>query len=87
MIVSIHSHRFVEEYDGLVAMGYSREVDECTITYYLQKFSDDAVMSLITKRMSREDLEALFDFITRLLKKYLTEEEYHRHFLKDDENP
>ena len=80
-----HTHRFVEEYDGLMGFGFSREVDEKTLTYYLQKFSDDQFMALIRGRMSQEDMEALFDFLTRMMKQYLTEEEYHRYFLKDEE--
>ena len=81
-----HSHRFVEEYDGFVGIGFSREVDESTLTYYLQKFSDDRLMALIRTRMSQSDMEALFDLLTRLMKQYLTEEEYHRHFLKDEQD-
>ena len=80
-----HTHLFVEEYDGLMGFGFSREVDEKTLTYYLQKFSDDQFMALIRGRMSDKDMEALFDFLTRLMKQYLTEEEYHRYFLKDEE--
>jgi hypothetical protein len=80
-----HSHLFVEEYDGLVGFGFSRDVDEHTLTYYLQKFSDDQFMETIRGRMSDTDREALFDMLTRLMKQYLTEEEYHRHFLKDEE--
>ncbi|MBW1945051.1 MAG: cytoplasmic protein [Deltaproteobacteria bacterium] len=79
-----HSHLFVEEYDGLVGFGFSRDVDEQTLTYYLQKFSDDQFMETIRGRMSDTDMEALFDMLTRLMKQYLTEEEYHRHFLKDE---
>jgi hypothetical protein len=79
-----HSHRFVEEYDGLVGFGFSRDVDENTLTYYLQKFSDDQFMETIRGRISDTDMEALFDMLTRLMKQYLTEEEYHRHFLKDE---
>jgi hypothetical protein len=79
-----HSHRFVEEYDGLVGFGASREEDETTVIYYLQKFSDDQLMALIRKRMSDEDLEELFNLIARLMKKHLTEEEYHTYFLKDE---
>ena len=79
-----HSHRFVEEYDGLVGFGFSRDVDENTLTYYLQKFADDQFMETIRGRMSDTDMEALFDMLTRLMKQYLTEEEYHRHFLKDE---
>ena len=80
-----HSHRFVEEYDGFVGIGFSREVDESTLTYYLQKFSDDDLMAVIRKRMSDSDIEALFDLLSRLMKQYLSEEEYHRFFLKDEE--
>jgi hypothetical protein len=80
-----HRHNFVEEYDGLAGFGLDRESDEATLTWYLQKFSDDSHMVLIRKRMSDEDLLALFDFLGRLLKKYLTEEEYHRTFLKDEQ--
>ena len=79
-----HSHEFVEEYDGLVGFGFDRKVDELTLTYYLQKFSDDEHMTLMRARMSDSDMEELFNFLTRLLKKYLTDEEYHSHFLKDE---
>ena len=79
-----HTHKFVEEYEGLVGFGLDREGDEHTITYYLQKFSDDAHMALMRERMSEEDLEKLFDLLTYLLKRYLSEEEYHSYFLKDE---
>jgi hypothetical protein len=82
--MSKHSHKFVEEYDGLVGFGFSREVDEHTLTYYLQKFSDDQLMALIRGRISDEDMEELFNLMGRLLKEYLNDEEYHRYFLKDE---
>jgi hypothetical protein len=82
-----HSHRFVEEYDGLVGFGFNREVDEHTLTYYLQKFSDDQLMGLIRGRMSPSEMEELFDFLNRLMRNYLTDEEYHLYFLKDEEEP
>jgi hypothetical protein len=81
-----HTHRFVEEYDGLVGFGLNRKVDEYTLTYYLQKFSDDFLMALIRRRISQSDMEALFDLLTRLMKEYLSETEYHRYFLKDEED-
>ena len=79
-----HTHQFVEEYDGLVGFGLDRKSDEATIIYYLQKFSDDTLISLLRERMSDEDMTRLFDLLTYLLKKHLTEAEYHSHFLKDD---
>jgi len=78
-----HTHRLVEDYDGFVGFGLSREVNEYTITYYLQKFSDDHLMALIRTRMSDSDIEALFDIVTRLMKQHLTDEEYHQYFLKE----
>lgn len=78
-----HSHRFVEEYDGFIGFGLDRETDENTIQVYLQKFSDDQLMGTILRRMTDEDLEALFEMVARMLRRYLTEEEYHRLFLKD----
>ncbi len=80
-----HSHNFVEEYDGLVGFGLDRETDEYTLTYYLQKFSDDRLMALIRGRMSDSELEELFDLIARLMKTNMSEEEYHKYFLKDGE--
>ena len=79
-----HSHQFVEEYDGLVGFGLSREGDEFTLTYYLQKFSDDELMALIRGRMSDHDMEELFTLLGRLLKTYLSDEEYHEYFLRDE---
>jgi hypothetical protein len=78
-----HSHRFVEEYDGPVAFGMDRETDKATLTWYLQKFSEDEHMALIRERMSDEDMAMLFDLLGGLLKRYLSEEEYHGKFLKE----
>jgi len=85
--MTAHSHDFVEEYDGLVGFGYDRETDENTLVYYLQKFSDDHLMDRLKKRMTGEELEELFFFLSRLLKKHLSEDEYHRYFLKDSHHP
>lgn len=79
-----HTHDFVESYQGLVGYGADRETDENTLIYYLQKFSDDRFMSLITKRMTNEEMLELFDLLNRLLKNHLEEAEYHGVFLKDD---
>ena len=79
-----HSHEFVETYDGLVGFGADRRTDECTIIYYLQKFSDDRLMKQLVGRLTDAELEEIFNLVNRLLKAHLTEPEYHRLFLKDD---
>ena len=78
-----HSHDFVDTYTGLVGLGADRETDEKTIIYYLQKFSDDVLIKVLTQRMTAAELEEIFNLISRLLKNHLTENEYHRLFLKE----
>ncbi|CAB1061757.1 hypothetical protein D1BOALGB6SA_6532 [Olavius sp. associated proteobacterium Delta 1] len=79
----MHTHNFVETYQGLVGYGADRETDENTLIYYLQKFSDDRFMALLTNRMTDEEMLELFNLINRLLQNHLTEAEYHKQFLKD----
>jgi len=79
-----HSHSFVETFDGFAGYGLDRQSNEDTVQLYLQKFSDDALMKTILKRMSDEDLAEVFDILSKMLKKHLTEPEYHRLFLKDE---
>jgi hypothetical protein len=78
-----HTHRFVEDYTGLVGYGLDRPTDEKTLMVYLQKFSDDALMGTLLPRMSGVELSELFDLMNRLMRRHLNEEEYHRLFLKD----
>jgi hypothetical protein len=79
-----HSHNHVETYDGLTGLGLDRETDENTIICYLQKFSDDTLMKELVKRLTDEEFEEIFSLVNRLLRKYLTDSEYHKLFLKDD---
>ncbi|MDJ0667749.1 MAG: cytoplasmic protein [Desulfobacterales bacterium] len=78
-----HSHYFIERFNGFVGFGLDRPTDENTLIYYLQKFSDDALIQTLVKRMSDAELLALFDHLGALLKKHLDKEEYHQLFLKD----
>jgi hypothetical protein len=82
-----HSHQFVETHNGLVGYGLNRETNENTLIYYLQKFSDDELMKVLVPRLSDLEMGDMFDRISALLSKHLTEEEYHRLFLKEKRNP
>ncbi|MGD8701376.1 MAG: cytoplasmic protein [Desulfosarcina sp.] len=79
-----HSHHFVETFEGFVGFGLNRESDMDTVTYYLQKFSDDHLMALLRNRLSDDERQSIFDLISDLLRRHLSEEEYHRYFLKDN---
>ena len=81
--MSKHHHTFVEEYQDMVAFGFSREVDEKSLIYYLQKFSDDDLLKRLVPRLTEEEITGLFEHISRLMRTYLSDDEYHDYFLKD----
>jgi len=77
-----HSHEFVKNY-GEPAFGLSRKNNEEAVQYYLQKLSEDSFMDIILPRLKDNDLEYLHNIIFTLLKNYISEDEYHKYFLKD----
>ena len=78
-----HSHRFVEDYDGFVGFGLDRESDVNTLVFYLQKIADDTLARILAERMTDQERLAFFDALGLVLKRHLSEDEYHRLFLKD----
>ena len=78
-----HRHEFVETYDGMMAFGYSRKEDERSLIVFLQKFSDDDLMRLLCSRLGDSEIEELVDRLTALMKRHLSEVEYHQYFLKE----
>lgn len=78
-----HSHRFIETFDGFVGFGLDRDTDENALIYYLQKISDDTLARTLVPRMTDEERQNIFDMLGHLLKKHLSEDEYHQLFLKD----
>ena len=80
-----HRHAFVEDYDGMVGFGLDRETDELTVLYYLQKISDDTLGRVLVRRMTDAELAAVFEQASALLRRHLSEPEYHRLFLKESE--
>ena len=79
-----HSHQFVETYNGPVAFGLSREIDEASLIVYLQKVSDDQLMEVLRKRLTEVEILQIADVISGLLRRHLTEQEYHHLFLREE---
>lgn len=87
-----HHHDFVNRFDASrIAFGLDRATDEASLMAYLQKLTDDAVLDALLPRLSDAEIEELVQLAGGLLKRHLTESEYHRLFLKDldaeDEGP
>ena len=79
-----YSHQFVETYKGPVAFGLSREIDEASLVVYLQQFSDDRLIEVLQSRLSDEEILHTVDLIMGLLRKHLSQDEYHRLFLREE---
>ncbi|MDW7709003.1 MAG: hypothetical protein SCH98_00910 [Deferrisomatales bacterium] len=78
-----HSHRFVEDFGGFLGYGLDRESNENVVRWYLQKLSDDEVSKVVVRRMSDRELEEIFETLGGILRKHLSDAEYHRLFLKE----
>lgn len=77
------THDFIHNYKGLGAFGMNRETDEETLMFYLQKFSEDSFMKAFIPRLEDPELEEIYLLINSLLKRHISEDEYHALFLKD----
>jgi TorA maturation chaperone TorD len=82
--VAKHQHTFVDTYDGMVGFGFSREVDEKSLMFYLQKISADDLVKALVPRLNDQEITQLFELLSQLMRKYLTDDEYHHLFLKDE---
>lgn len=81
---AMHRHQFVEEYAGLVGFGFDRDTDEKSLMVYLQKFSDDDLLRVLVPRLQDDELQEVFQLISRLIRIHLKDGEYHQLFLKDE---
>jgi hypothetical protein len=86
-MLPLHRHEFVETWEGMIAFGYSRDDDERSLIAFLQKFSDDDLMRLLSSRLTDQEIDNLVNLLMGLLKKHLSDGEYHRYFLKAGGRP
>lgn len=66
-----------------ICFGLDRATDEASLKLFLERFSAPELLGPFLPRLSDSEILALADFLTGLLRKHLTGEEYHRLFLKD----
>ena len=66
-----------------IAFGFDRKTDERSLQLFLQRFADDKLLAALVPRLQDEDIAALVDFLTGVMRKHLTEKEYHRLFLAE----
>ncbi|RJX31433.1 MAG: hypothetical protein C4531_07610 [Desulfurivibrio sp.] len=67
-----------------MCFGLNRETDERSLAAFLQLFAAPALLEALIPRLSEADIEATVDFLTRIMKKHLQEDEYHTLFLNEE---
>ena len=82
--MGLYRHELVNNFEsGAIVFGMSRELDEQSLIAYLQRFTDDEMMELLSKRLSDDEIEKLVDHVTGIMRRHLSDKEYHSVFLKD----
>ena len=66
-----------------MAFGLDRATDERSLQLFLTRFARAELLATLVPRLSDQEIIALLDTLSDLMKKHLREPEYHRLFLKD----
>ena len=66
-----------------IAFGFDRATDERSFGLFLQRFMDKKLMETLVPRLQDEDILATVDFLTGIMRKHLSEKEYHSLFLAE----
>ncbi|MGR0481090.1 MAG: hypothetical protein ACTFAL_06700 [Candidatus Electronema sp. V4] len=66
-----------------ICFGLSRELDEQSLALFLRLFSREELLRTLIPRLTEEEISSLVDKLTGILRRHLTEKEYHELFLGD----
>ena len=68
-----------------ICFGFDRSSDEQSLYAFLRTYTKRKTLHTLIPRLDDAEISALVDFLTALLQKHLTEEEYHQLFLPDSQ--
>ncbi len=80
------SDRNKTPYHAMV-FGFDRETDERSLQLFLERFTDEKVMDILLPRLPDDDILRSVNFLTGLMRKCLSEKEYHALFLAEEDQP
>jgi len=66
-----------------ISFGFDRSTDERSLALFLSCFADQQLLDTLLPRLADEEILQVVDFITGLMQKHLSEEEYHKLFLSE----
>ncbi len=66
---------------GEICFGLDRTTDEVSLAAFIKRFSNNDLLEILIPRLSDSDIMSVLDFLTPLMKKHISEEEYHDLFI------
>jgi len=66
-----------------IVFGFDRATDEQSLQLFLERFADKKVLGVLLPRLQDDDILTTVDFLTAVMRKHLSEEEYHTLFLAE----
>ncbi|MFH1216354.1 MAG: hypothetical protein V1706_07625 [Pseudomonadota bacterium] len=67
-----------------ICFGLNRHTDECSLAAFLQMFCREHLLETLIPRMADGDISDTVNFLTGIMKKHLSETEYHSLFLGEE---
>jgi hypothetical protein len=66
-----------------ICFGLNRATDEESLALFVKKVGEDRLLDTLIPRLDDEEITAVFELFSSLMRKHLSEQEYHQLFLDD----
>jgi hypothetical protein len=66
-----------------ICFGFDRATDESSLIAFIEAFAGNHLVTTLVSRLQDEEITEMVDYLTGLMKRHLTEKEYHQLFLSD----
>ncbi len=69
-----------------ICFGLDRQTDERSLASFLRLFAARELTEVLIPRLDQEEMGRIVDLLTGTMRRHLTEQEYHRLFLGDEDH-
>lgn len=80
------AHTFMKPDPAKICFGLSEELDRSSLTHFLRLSGGKHFAEVFSSRLSSEEIHQLSDMFMVLIRKHLSEQEYHSLFLQDQQH-
>lgn len=81
--MKIRLHSSADQTATSICFGMNRDLDEQSLAVFLQRATSDELLDSLIPRLAEDEVAKVVDFLTGLMRKHLSEQEYHQLFLDD----